>query len=152
MPTIDENGKFNAKNTENEGPFDEFEFEFDKEIEGIRNMKDTDNNYETDYNTLVELAYAGMPEMFIVGENYWIPSRITSSSSTPIAFVAFNLCFMGEDDLQLHSDRICMAYSGGGTVAWVYSQGLRPVISLNTNVKVIAGDGETEATAYELGL
>ena len=52
----------------------------------------------------------------------------------------------------MYGSSLCAVYSNGNEIGHIISYGFRPCISLNPNVKVTAGDGETEATAYELGV
>ena len=139
VPTIGTDGKFNAKNTENAGPV---QLEFTSTVEA-NNMKDEDENYKTDQTAMQAT------NTWTTGEHYWLTSRSVLSNVSYCTFYVWNVDTGGD----LYNNRLCNVSSDNGC-AYGYSNGigLRPVILLNQNVKVIAGDGSSEETAYELGI
>ena len=52
----------------------------------------------------------------------------------------------------LSKSNVCIVYSDGGANGSAREHGLRPCISLKSDIKVTGGDGEGEETAYELGI
>ncbi len=141
VPTIGVDGTFNAKNTENVGPV---QLQFTTTVEGVNNMKDTDTNYTTD-ETAMRAA-----NIWTTGEWYWLASRIVESLSSSCYFHVRYVASSGS----VGGDNLCTVRSDGSTNGFIssYLYGFRPCISLKSDVKVLGGDGETEATAYELGI
>ena len=145
VPTIGEDGKFNAKNTEVEGTYnipDEWTLPSGWSSRDTGCQKWTDENYATD-QTAMEAA-----NIWTTGENYWLPSRAVRSDPSDCNFYVRSVNTSGDfshfNIFNLHSD--------GNAYSDITEYGLRPCISLKSDVKVIAGDGSSEATAYELGL
>ena len=143
VPTVGADGKFNAKNTENIGPV---QLQFSTEVEGANNMKGDDTNYTSNG---VEGIVRDKEAMETIGlwkiEEYWLASRTIYSASSNCDF---GIRIMGSEGGRLCSAYADYAYSYGN----VHTYGLRPVISLNPNVKVISGDGTSEGSAYELAV
>ncbi len=145
VPTVGADGTFTAKNTEEVGPFNDFQFTPSSTIEGVNNMKDTDTNYETDRTAMQ--AVGG--DMWTTGETYWLASRDVSSRSSDCYFYVRAVYASGD----LRSNYLCYVLSDGRTYGRSIGHGLRPCISLDSNVKVIGGgDGSEETQAYELGI
>ena len=140
VPTIGEDGKYNAKNTENVGPV---QLQFSTTVEGANNMKEEDENYTTD-QTAMESA-----NIWITGENYWLASRIVSQHSSSCGF---HVRYVRTSGI-LDNIYLCYVVSDGSTGSLSGEYGLRPCISLKPDVKVVGGgDGSSEAQAYELGI
>ncbi len=139
VPTIGEDGTFNAKNTENAGPV---ELQFTSTVEGANAMKDADTNYTTD-DTAMRAA-----NIMTTGEYYWLASRFVDSDSSNCYFRVRGVYTRGS----LYYDSLCYVRSAGSTNSGSYVRGLRPCISLKSDIKVVAGDGSSEETAYELGI
>ena len=139
VPTVGADGKFNAKNTENVGPV---ELQFTSEAEGANNMKDDDENYKTD-QTAMETA-----GLWTTGEEYWLASRNVYSFPSLCYFFVRIVFTSGS----LTDNNLCIVYSFGSTSGDSYGSGLRPCISLRSDIKVTGGDGKEATTAYELGI
>ena len=145
VPTVGADGKFNAKNTENVGPFNDFQFTPPSNIEGANNMKDADINYTTDRTAMQ--AVGG--DMWATGENYWSASRNVISYSSLCYFSVHYVYTSGV----LISTTLCTVRSDGNASGDTGENGLRPCIFLRSDVKVIGGgDGSEESQAYELGI
>ncbi len=144
VPTVGEDGKFNAKNTENVGPFNDFEFTPSSEIEGINNMKDEDTNHTADQTAMEAIG----EDIWTTGKTYWLASRSVNSNSSDCNFAVRYVSASGG----LYYSLLCSVYSVGGTYGFANVIGLRPCISLKSDIKVTGGDGEGEETAYELGI
>ncbi len=139
VPTIGTDGKFNAKNTENVGPV---QLQFTTTVEGANNMKDADTNYTTD-ETAMRAA-----NIWTTGVTYWLASRYVSSDSTYYFFDVRRVISVGN----LSSRDLCYVGYGGYTDSYSDEHGLRPCISLKSDIKIVAGDGKSAGTAYELGI
>ena len=139
VPSIGTDGKFNVKNTENVEPV---QLEFTSTVEGANNMKGEDNNFEIDQTALKEA------NIWTTGEEYWLSSRYLHSISSYCNFRVRYVDTSGE----LYGNSLCFVRSDGSADGNSYEYGLRPCISLKSDIKIIAGDGETEETAYELGI
>ena len=105
-------------------------------------MKDSDTNYTTDQTAM------NAANIWTIGEYYWLASRIVYSYSSNCNFYVRYVYTSGS----LVSYALCYMISDGSTNSGSGEYGLRPCISLKSDIKVIAGDGETEETAYELGI
>ena len=103
-------------------------------------LRDTDTNYETDYNQMTALGI----ESASSNDNYWLASRYVSSGSIGSIFIVRNVNTSGS----LGYGILCYVYSHGGTEGLSKSDGFRPVFTLNSEIKVTEGDGET--TPYTL--
>ena len=104
-------------------------------------LKDTDTNYETDYNQMESL------EINDIDDRYWLASRSVRSSSNNSYFYVRYVITSGS----VSSSYLCGVYSGGDAYANYYSYGLRPVFTLKSGIKVTGGNGES-GTPYTLGL
>ncbi len=104
---------------------------------------DTDTNYMID-KTVLERA-----NMWITGQYYWLASRDVVSYSSG---VDFNVYIVDTSD-GLSSYNICIVISDGHTYGASYTHGLRPCISLKSDViRITGGDGTSEDTAYTIGI
>ena len=142
VPTVGADGKFNEKNTENVGPV-KSQFISSSSVEGIDNMKDTDQNYVTDSNTIENLEKAGIFEEV---NGYWLASRYADSNDVYCSFIVRFTDKVIGDILNFPLCHVLTSCSGA-----LYSRGLRPCISLNPDVKIVGGDG-SEETPFELSL
>ncbi len=136
VPTVGADGTFTAKNTEEVGPVT---LQFTTTVEGANSMKDEDTNYETDYDTMEALEDSGVLNILTTGERYWLASRYVYSSSSSDCYFAVRYVDTGGD---LGSYNLCGVYSDGGAGGFSFENGLRPCISLKSDIKVIAGDGK----------
>ena len=145
VPTIGADGTFNAKNTEVEGTYsipDEWTLPSGWSSRDTGCQKWTDTNYTVD-QTAMQAA-----NILTTEEVYWLPSRAVGSYSSDYYFGVHYVSTSG--DLSRYD--LCYVHSEGYTISSGSGNGFRPCISLKSDVKVIAGDGETEETAYELGI
>ncbi len=104
-------------------------------------LKDTDTNYETDYNQMTTL------EINDIDDRYWLASRNVISSS----YSTFRVRVEGALGGISHGSTLCDVYSSGDPRAYSSSAGLRPVFTLKSGIKVTGGNGES-GTPYTLGL
>ncbi len=143
VPTIGTDGKFNAKNTEVEGTYsisDSWTLPTGWSSRDTGCQKLTDTNYTTD-QTAMEAA-----NIWNTGEIYWLASRVVASN---LSYCNFHVRYVyGNGNLGYYD--LCSVNSDGSIRGLTRESGLRPCISLKSDVKVVAGDGETEETAYEL--
>ena len=105
-------------------------------------LKDTDTNYETDYNQMESL------EINYIDDIYWLASRYVTSASDSAYFRVRYVLTSGYVN---GYDFLCRVYSSGGAYAYNDSYGLRPVFTLKSGIKVTGGNGES-GTPYTLGL
>lgn len=110
-------------------------------------IKDEDDNYEIDYNTLQNL------NILTVNRNYWLASRYNEVGPGYWNYNA--LLFFIKND----GDNFYKRYSDGealiATTGQYYNliiNALRPVFTLKGDLKVVSGDGASESTAYRLGV
>ena len=104
-------------------------------------FKDTDTNYETDYNQMETLGIRN------IGKSYWLASRNVNSTSEESNFHVRGVGSSGS----LGNATLCRVYSSGRTGAFSSSNGLRPVFTLKSDIKVTGGNGES-GTPYTLGV
>ncbi len=144
VATIGVDGKFNAKNTEVEGTYSipdgwTLPTGWTSRDTGCQKWRDT--NYSTD-QTAMQTA-----NILTTGAYYWLASRAADSNLSYCYFLVRSIDTSG----RLNSYGLCDVNSAGNN-SYRYGIGLRPCISLKADIKVVAGDGETEETAYELGI
>lgn len=144
LPTIDANGTFTEKDTENAGPVT---LQFSSKVEGANNMKDTDTNYTSNE---VEGIVRDKETMEALGiwtteEKYWLASRIVNSRSSDCSFYVRYVQASGS----LYISGLCSLYSYG-IYAYPISNGLRPCFALRSDINITGGDGTREATAYTM--
>ena len=106
-------------------------------------LKDTDTNYETDYNQMELLKIND------IADEYWLASRVVDSSSDSFSSGFFVRCVRTGGNV--YASLLCRVFSDGGTYATTSSRGLRPVFTLKSGIKVTSGNGES-GTPYTLGL
>ena len=104
-------------------------------------LKDTDTNYETDYNQMTTLGIND------IDDSYWLASRGVSSGSYNSDFFVRSVYPIGE----VRNDYLCYVAFNGSTGADSNSYGLRPVFTLKSGIKVTGGNGES-GTPYTLGV
>ena len=104
-------------------------------------LKDTDTNYETDYNQMTTL------EINAIDDNYWLASRSVDSGSDYSNVSVRYVSARG----RVNGNYLCGVNSYGFTRADGSSDGLRPVFTLKSGIKVTGGNGES-GTPYTLGL
>ena len=104
-------------------------------------LKDADTNYETDYNQMEAL------EINNIADAYWLASRTVRSGSRYSSFIVRYVGSSGS----VYYGILCDVRSGGNAYADNYSNGLRPVFTLKSGIKVTGGNGES-GTPYTLGL
>ena len=101
-------------------------------------FKDADTNYETDYNQMETLGIT------TADSSYWLASRQMSSYESTSGF---SVRIVGSSGT-LSNRGLCGVYSYGDTFGISQTIGLRPVFTLNSEIKVTEGDGD--ATPYTL--
>ena len=145
VPTVGADGTFTAKNTEETGTYslpDELTLPSGWESRDT-GCKNTDTNYETD-QTAMDAA-----GLWTTGEYYWLASCNMYSNSSDCYFRVRRVSTSGG----LSSLVLCIVDSDGITNGYSQEYGLRPCISLRTDVKVVGGgDGSSAEQAYELGI
>ena len=104
-------------------------------------LKNTDTNYETDYNQMELL------EINDIDDIYWLASRVVGPGS---AVSGFSVRYVGASG-GVDRNYLCSVASDGRTYANNPSYGLRPVFTLKSGIKVTGGNGES-GTPYTLGL
>ena len=103
-------------------------------------LRDTDTNYETDYNQMKALNINN------IDDYYWVASRNVNSNSSDGDFYVRVVLTYG----YLSNSSLCSVSSSGRTDSYSYAYGLRPVFHLRSNIKVTGGTGE-EGDPYTLG-
>ena len=141
VPTIGADGKFNAKNTENVGPV---QLQFTSEAEGANEMKEADENYTTDQTAMQAANIWRTGEGYLLASRYWIGGSGTSNNLWYFSVRCVNT------SNALRYNYLCLLRTDGFAAVNEFQYGLRPCISLKSDVKVIAGDGQSSSTAYEL--
>ena len=152
VPTIGADGKFNAKNTETSKTYTvpsnwTMPSGFSSRDTGCQ--KGVDTNYETDYNTMKALQDSGASNMLTTGAYYWLASHDVGEFDWGYYFrVRYVL-----PNSSVESSNLCAVESSGTLNGTSQAPGLRPVISLGSNVKVVGGgDGTSVTKAFELGI
>ena len=102
-------------------------------------LKDTDNNYEADWNQMNSLG------IYNIGKSYWLDSRVTDATSIISNFYVRFVNASGN----LFYDRLCYVYSGDNEHGESRSNGLRLIFRLKSGIKVTGGDG-SEGNPYTL--
>ena len=104
-------------------------------------LKNTDTNYEIDYNKMGTLGIRNISDI------YWLASRDVFSNFDHSYF--YVRCV----DSKVSYDYLCgVTFGDRGPYGYSYSYGLRPVFILETGIKVTGGDGKSSETAYTLGV
>ena len=107
-------------------------------------LKDTDTNYEVDWNQMQSIVINGQG-IHNIGKNYWLASRRASAISSKSYFNVRG----GHKSGGLNNTSLCYVYSNGNTYGYSYSGGLRLVLHLKSGIKVTGGDG-SEGNPYTL--
>ena len=146
VPTV-ENGMFTSKNSETAAPFTmEFQYNNLNQI----NVKGADENYTTDWTKMGSLGTAN-ENIQSASAAYWLASRDVYSNSDGCDF---NVRYVDSGG-NLNYGNLCYVGSSDDADGYSDAYGLRPCISLKSDIKVITEggkDGTTEATAYTLGI
>ena len=118
-------------------------------------LKDEDDNYEMDYNTLQRM------NLLKTNKYYWLASRYNEigPAYSHYDYLSFFLrnnggiiySFWGEVGERKSDVLLIHGWSGDYGNALVINA-LRPVFTLKGNLKVVSGDGTSESTAYRLGV
>ena len=105
-------------------------------------LKDGDTNYETDYNQMEALGIRNIDKC------YWLASRHVNSTdySNGSNFFVRYMYSIGTSN-----DGLCNVLTNGNAYSYIRSQGLRPVFTLKSGIKVTGGEGTPESP-YTLGL
>ena len=153
VPTVGIDGKFNAKNTEELGTYsipDEWTLPSDWSSRDTGCKKWTDYNYTANgvEGVVRDRDAMEVAELWATGEYYWLASRYVDSISSDCLFYVRRV----NDNGALVSLNLCHARSDGYADGRSYTFGLRPCISLKSDIKVVGGNGEKAGTAYELGI
>ena len=121
-------------------------------------VKDEDDNYEKDYDTLQSL------NILTTNKHYWMASRCNEAGT--VYYKRDGLIFNLRNDggyewNNWNRPRILTTISsashggvcfGGNVANGLMINALRPVFTLKGNLKVVSGDGTSESTAYRLGV
>ena len=102
-------------------------------------LKDTDNNYEADYNQMQSIVVNGQG-IHNIGKNYWLASRYAYAASSYGDFSVRHVNSSGG----LYAYYLCQVYSDGGTNGISFGFGLRLVFRLKSGIKVTGGDGSID--------
>ena len=145
VPTINANGIFTEKDTENAGPVT---LQFSSSVSGANNMKGEDTNYTSngvegivrDKETMEALG------IWITGQEYWLASRSVVSDSSSCSFRVRNVYTSGA----VYNHDLCYVWSNGFASGTSHSFGLRPCFDLRSDINITGGDGTSEATAYTM--
>ena len=96
-------------------------------------FKDSDTNYEIDYEQMKKLNIVNL------NTKYWLASRTVLIDGRGASFNIYKIDQNGE----LSNSTIISIQSDGGA-GNKFSNGLRPVVSLKSNINIIGGDGSKE--------
>ena len=107
-------------------------------------LKDSDTNYEADYNQMKNIIINGKG-IHNIGKEYWLASRFVSAGSDYSLFYVRNVFTSGSLDI----NSLCYVRSNGYTVGDSSSHDLRLVLHLKSGIKVTGGDG-SEGNPYTL--
>ena len=152
VPTVGADGTFNAEDTEVTGTYslpDEWTLPSDWTSRDTGCKKWTDTNYKTDYDTMEALEDSGVLNILTTGEAYWLASCNVFSYSSACSF---NVCDVTTSGDLISNCNLCSVYSDGDAYGNSSEYGLRPCISLRSDIKITGGDGKEATTAYELGI
>lgn len=109
--------------------------------------KETDENYEIDYNTMKTLGiHVGG------GANYWLASREITTDSDGSKNYCIRHVYLGTIESmygQVRSSYLCRIYYEGNQYKNAINNKLRPVITLYSDIQTSAGDGSS-GNPYQL--
>ena len=144
VPTIDANGTFIGKNTENAGPVT---LQFTSSVSGANSMKEADTNYTSNGKEGIVRDKETMESLGIwtTGESYWLASRYVISGSSNCYFRVRGVDTSGD----VYRSYFCILSGGGIPHGYSYSIGLRPCFSLKSDITITGGDGKSE-TPYTM--
>ena len=110
--------------------------------EDVGSGKAEDNNYETDYNVLTSL------EILNIQKSYWLASRYVDYGRVYLGEgFRYYVRMVGQEEQPIFKEQwnnATFPWDDGGKV----TNGLRPVFTLKGDLKIVSGDGKSEATAY----
>ena len=107
-------------------------------------LKDTDNNYEADYNQMKSIVINGQG-IHGIGKDYWLASRYVAAGSSYYYFYVRVVNASGT----LSYPSLCIVNSSGNANGVSNSHGLRLVLHLKSGITVTGGDG-SEGNPYTL--
>ena len=107
-------------------------------------LKDTDTNYEADYNQMQSIVINGQG-IHNIGDWYWLASRTVDADSSRSNFYVRRVNASGG----LIRSQLCHVYTSGRASGVSNSNGLRLVLHLKSGIKVTGGDG-SEGNPYTL--
>ena len=107
-------------------------------------LKDTDTNYEEDYNQMQNIVINGKG-IHNIGKYYWLASRYVNAHSI---YSVFNVHYVYSSD-GMGSYTLCRVNSNGNAYGLSGDNGLRLVFHLKSGIKVTSGDG-SEDNPYTL--
>ena len=107
-------------------------------------LKDTDTNYEADWNQMQSIVINGQG-IHNIGKKYWLASRIVNAYSTNSYF---SVRYVRANGTLNYSD-LCFVRSDGNAFGYSRDNGLRLVFRLKSGIKVTGGDG-SEGNPYTL--
>ena len=134
------NGAFENKNNESGTFTGGYDFLTTYDVNG--HHKDTDTNYEEDYNQLGNLGIRALDPP------YWVASRYVVSKDRYDCY--FYVRLLGRRG-ELYSDNLWYIHNNGAVITHTPKDGFRPVFLLKPNVTVIGGTG-TAIDPYILGV
>ncbi len=108
-----------------------------------RKLRDTDENYSSDYTQMTTLGIAGISN----SSYYWLASRYVNSRSNDSYFNVRDVSSSGG----LYTSTLCIVFSSGSPYANSASAGFRPCFTLKSGIKITGGDGSSE-NPYVLGV
>ncbi len=104
--------------------------------------------YNADMNYVIDKTVLEETKILKTGEDYWLASRDIYSVSPDVYFLIRIVVASGN----LANDAMCRVHAGGAAVGNVTKYGLRPCISLKSDIiRITGGDGLSENTAYVIG-
>ena len=103
-------------------------------------LKNTDENYKTDWNQM------NVHNISNIGAAYWLASRYVNSTSANSNFSIQYQSIGSSSNIELFT-----VYSDGSRRGYGPSEGLRPVFTLKSNIKITGGSG-TSTDPYTLGV
>ena len=108
-------------------------------------LKNSDTNYETDYNQMTSLSIQN------ISKSYWLASRLAEDGNI-FSSTTFNIYSINKSGtLDNSNSTICSFGYWTGTRCSSYSYGLRPVFTLKNGIRISGGSG-TPSSPYTLGI
>ena len=109
-------------------------------------FKNTDANYEEDVGTNGQIQKLDLNAT----SETWLASREVKAYSVNAHFCVKTI----KSDGTVYTRHHLLMFEAGGSFCESFnpSYGIRPVFLISPSAKIIAGNGETEKTAYELGI